>query len=129
MSRIAAISATLFASSLLVAAVAQPASGALPGIAAKPPPSYDATYAARLIAAIRPNIVVTESVPQDATAEVEITTEPSGRVASHRLVKSSGAQAWDRAVMRAVENTERLPLAPDGTIPRRIHALFRPGAP
>ncbi|MBX3618929.1 MAG: hypothetical protein KF891_02885 [Rhizobacter sp.] len=31
--------------------------------------------------------------------------------------------------MQAVENTERLPLAPDGTIPRRIHALFRPGAP
>jgi len=129
MSRIAAISAAIIASMPFAAAVAQPASAVLQGITAKPTPSYGAAYGARLIASIKPNLVVAEPVPHDATAEVEITTGPDGRILSHRLVKPSGVQAWDEAVIRAVAKTERLPLAPDGTIPPRILAVFRPGAP
>ena len=129
MSRISTFTAALLASTLVGAAVAEPASGVGYGTTARPPPIYGAAYAARLIAAIRPNLVIAEPVPQDATAEIEIFTEPSGRVASHRLLKSSGTQAWDEAVMQAVARTERLPLAPDGTIPPRIVATFRPGAP
>jgi TonB family protein len=81
------------------------------------------------MAAIKPNIVVVDPVPKDARAEVEITTEPNGRIAGHSLLKASSVQAWDEAVMKAVAMTERLPLAPDGTIPPRMHVIFRLDAP
>jgi colicin import membrane protein len=129
MSRSSATLASLISIAFIATAYAQPASGVLQGTTTKQPAIYGPAYAARLIAAIRPNIVVAESVPKDATAEVEIATDPSGRIASHRLLKASGSQAWDEAVMRAVAATERLPLAPDGTIPPRILAVFIPGGP
>ena len=129
MTRIATISAALFASAFFATADAQPASGVLQGIAAKRPSSYGPAYPTRLIEAIKSNIVVADPVPKLAAVEVEITTEPNGRIASYRLVKSSGVQAWDEAVMRAVAETERLPLAPDGTVPPLILAVFRPSAP
>lgn len=128
MSRIPAIAAALLPLAFFPAAGAQPALGALQGTVVKAPPRYGPAYTARLIAAIKPNIVVVDPVPGDAAAEVEITTEPNGRIGSHRLLKASGAQAWDEAVMKAVAMTKRLPLAPDGTIPPRIHATFRPEA-
>jgi TonB family protein len=129
MSRPSAILALLISLAFIATASAQPASDVLQGTTTKPPPTYGPAYAVRLISAIRPNIVVTDSVPKDATAEVEIATEPSGRIASHRLVKASSSRAWDEAVMRAVAVTGRLPLAPDGTIPPRILAVFIPGGP
>ncbi|MBQ1658193.1 MAG: TonB C-terminal domain-containing protein, partial [Rhodocyclaceae bacterium] len=43
------------------------------------------------------------------TAEVEISTSPTGEIISIRLAKSSGVPAWDEAVKRALERTRKLP--------------------
>ena len=129
MRRDLAIITALFSLAFCPAVGAQPIPRALEGIVVKPPPSYGPAYVARLMAAIKPNIVVVDPVPKDARAEVEITTEPNGRIAGHSLLKASSVQAWDEAVMKAVAMTERLPLAPDGTIPPRMHVIFRLDAP
>lgn len=83
-------------------------------------------YAGRITAAIKPNIMLAESVPEDSSAEVEIRTEPSGRIVEYRLSKSSGVAAWDSAVLRAMARTERLPLDINGKVPAMLYITFRP---
>ena len=71
--------------------------------------SPSAGYAARIRAAVRPHIVFTESVAGNPTAEVEISTSPTGEIVSIRLAKPSGVPAWDEAVTRALRRTQKLP--------------------
>lgn len=86
-----------------------------------------ASYAGRIRARIKPNIVFTDDVPGNPTATVEIRLAPDGTiVGTPRLVKSSGAKAWDDAVVRAVVKTEQLPRDVDGTVPSSMVLEFRP---
>ena len=85
-----------------------------------------ASYAARVVAAIRPNIVFTDSVPGNPRAEVEVRTLPDGTIVSSRLLRSSGQRAWDDAVLRAIERTGRLPRDVDGRVPATLILGFRP---
>ena len=86
-----------------------------------------ASYAGRIRARIKPNIVFTDDVPGNPTASVEIRLAPDGTiVGTPRLVKSSGAKAWDDAVVRAVVKTEQLPRDVDGTVPSSMVLEFRP---
>ena len=86
-----------------------------------------ATYAGRIIAAVRPNIIFTDTPPSgNPSADVEVRTFPDGTIASRRLVKSSGSTAWDEAVLKALERTARLPRDEDGRVPSTLVIGFRP---
>lgn len=85
-----------------------------------------ASYAGRIVARVKPNIVLTESVPATLRAEVEVRAAPDGTIIGRRLVKSSGNANWDEAVLRAIDRTESLPRDTDGRVPSVITIGFTP---
>jgi colicin import membrane protein len=85
-----------------------------------------ATYAGRIKARIKPNIVFSDSVSGNPTASVEVRVAPDGAIVSRRLVHSSGVRAWDDAVLRAIDKTETLPRDVDGSVPPRLQIEFKP---
>ena len=85
-----------------------------------------ASYAGRIVAKVKPNIVLTESVPATVRAEVEVRAAPDGTILGRRLVKSSGNKDWDDAVLRAIDRTETLPRDTDGRVPPLITIGFTP---
>ncbi len=85
-----------------------------------------ASYAGRLVASIKPNIVFTVQLRNNPAAEVEVRTAPNGSVLARRLLKSSGNPDWDEAVLRAIDRTGTLPRDTDGRVPPVITITFRP---
>jgi len=83
-------------------------------------------YASKVVAAIRPNIIFSGLVAGNPTAEVEVTTMPTGEILGRKLVRSSGNSDWDTAVLRAIERTQRLPRDEDDRTPSPIIIAFRP---
>jgi colicin import membrane protein len=84
-----------------------------------------AGYRGRLIAAIRPNIVFTDAPAGNPAAEVLVRAAPDGSVLSRQISKSSGSAAWDEAVLRAIDRTQRLPRDVDGRVPASLLIVFR----
>lgn len=84
------------------------------------------SYAGKLVATIKPNIVFTETIAGNPAAEVEVRAGPSGSIISRRLVRSSGNKDWDEAVLRAIDRTGSLPRDVDGRVPPTIIVAFRP---
>ena len=85
-----------------------------------------ATYAGRIKARVRPNIVLTASIDGNPQATVEVRVAPDGTIVGRKIVKSSGSTAWDETVLRAIDRTEVLPKDVDGTIPPTFEITFRP---
>ncbi len=85
-----------------------------------------AGYAGRIKARVLPNIVLTEEVPANPTAEVEVTVAADGAIIGRKIVKKSGSKAWDDAVLRALDKTAVLPRDTDGRVPPRMVLAFRP---
>ena len=85
-----------------------------------------ASYAGRIIAKVKPNIVLTETVSGSPRAEVEVRAAPDGTIIGRRLIKSSGNKDWDEAVLRALDRTEVLPRDTDGRVPSPITIGFTP---
>lgn len=85
-----------------------------------------AAYAGRIVAAIKPNIVLTDALPPTLEAEVEVRASSTGAILARRLLRSSGNPVWDEAVLRAIDRTARLPLDTDGRVPPTIVIRFRP---
>ena len=85
-----------------------------------------ASYAGRLVAAIKPNIVFTEAINGNPAAEVEVRAGPSGSIIARRIVRNSGNKEWDEAVLRAIDRTSSLPRDVDGRVPATITMVFRP---
>ena len=85
-----------------------------------------ATYAGKLIARIKPNILLTETVTGNPAADVEVRASPTGTILSRRLVKSSGNKDWDEAVLRAIDRTGELPRDTDGRVPPVLVITFTP---
>lgn len=85
-----------------------------------------ASYAGRIIARIRPNIVLVDSVAGNPMAAVEVRAAPDGTIIGRRLTKGSGNPAWDQAVLRAIDRTEILPRDVDGRVPALMTIEFRP---
>ena len=85
-----------------------------------------ANYAGKIIARVRPNIVLTESVPPELRAEVEVRAAPDGTITGRRLIKPSGNGAWDEAVLRAIDRTGDLPKDDNGKVPSSIVIGFKP---
>ena len=86
----------------------------------------NADYAGRIRARVKPNIVFTETVVSNPSAEVEVRTAPDGTIIGIKLVKPSGLSSWDAAVVRALERTATFPRNTDGTVPRVVTLEFRP---
>ncbi|HXD42097.1 MAG TPA: cell envelope integrity protein TolA [Ramlibacter sp.] len=84
------------------------------------------SYAGRIRARVRPNIVFVDDIAGNPTAEVEVHMAPDGTITSRRLVKSSGVKSWDEAVLRAVDKTEVLPRDVDGRVHSPLLIEFRP---
>ena len=85
-----------------------------------------ASYAGRIMARIKPNIVFTDAVDGNPMATVEVKLAPDGTITAKRLVKSSGSKAWDDAVLRAIDRTEILPRDTDGRVRTPFEIDFRP---
>lgn len=85
-----------------------------------------ATYAGRIIARVKPNIVFTEAINGNPTAVVEVRASSDGTILSSKLTQSSGVKAWDDAVLRAIDKTEKLPRDTDGSVPSPLVISFRP---
>lgn len=84
------------------------------------------SYAGRILAAVKPNITFTDEVSGNPTAEVEVRQSEDGTILGSRLVKSSGVRAWDEAVLRAVEKTQKLPRDIDGNVVSPVIIEFKP---
>ncbi len=85
-----------------------------------------ATYAGRIVAAVKPNIVFPDAIAGNPAAEVEVRAGPSGTILGRTLVRSSGVREWDEAVLRAIDRTETLPRDTDGRVPSSLVITFRP---
>lgn len=85
-----------------------------------------ASYAGRIIGRVKPNIVFTEDIVGNPSAEVEVRTAPDGTIIGRKLLKSSGSRAWDEAVLKALDKTEVLPRDVDGRVPPALVITFRP---
>ena len=96
-----------------------------PGTAARSS-GPSASYAGRIKARIKPNIVFAGTPSNNAAAEVEVRLAPDGTIVGQRLAKSSGLPDWDVAVQRAIERTQVLPRDVDGTVPSSMVIAFRP---
>ncbi|MEO8060084.1 MAG: cell envelope integrity protein TolA [Burkholderiales bacterium] len=84
-----------------------------------------ASYAGRIMARIKPNIVFTDVIDGNPIATVEVRLAPDGTITAKRLVKSSGVKSWDDAVLRAIERTEVLPRDTDGRVPGPFEIDFK----
>jgi colicin import membrane protein len=96
-----------------------------PGTAAREA-GPSASYAGRIIARVKPNIVLTSDVPGNPLAVVEVRCASDGTIVGRRLTKSSGNKEWDDAVLRALDRTEVLPRDTDGRVPSPMSLEFRP---
>jgi colicin import membrane protein len=85
-----------------------------------------ASYAGRIKARIKPNIVLTTPVAGNPSATVEVKVAPDGTIFARKLVTPSGSPAWDETVLRAIDKTEVLPKDVDGRVPPTITIAFRP---
>jgi colicin import membrane protein len=87
-------------------------------------------YKAKIGAKIRRNIVPPPDVADDAVAEFDVTLLPGGDVLDARLTRSSGNQAYDSAVERAIWKARPLPVPEDPDLFnsrfRNLHLKFRP---
>lgn len=83
------------------------------------------SYAARVSASVKPNIVYIEDSSANPVALVEVRAAPDGSIVSRRLLKGSGNKAWDEAVLRAIDKTAVLPRDVDGTVPPLLEINFR----
>jgi colicin import membrane protein len=85
-----------------------------------------ASYAGRIKARIKPNIVRIATVAGNPSATVEVKVAPDGTIVGRKLVTPSGSPAWDETVLRAIDKTEVLPKDTDGQVPPAFILTFRP---
>ncbi len=85
-----------------------------------------ASYGGRVAARIKPNVVLTDPVPGNPRAEVEVRADAEGKIIDRRLIQSSGNAAWDQAVLRAIDRTGTLPKDTDGRVPSPLIIVLRP---
>ena len=85
-----------------------------------------ASYGGKVRAKVKPNVLFTDDIAGNPSAEVEVRTTPDGTIVGQRLVKSSGNKAWDDAVIKAIIRTETMPRDVDGKVPTPMILEFRP---
>ncbi len=84
-------------------------------------------YADKVRKKILPLIVFNPSlVAGNPAVEVGVELAPDGTIMNRKVLKSSGDAAWDRAVLRAVDDAQTLPKDDDGKVPKQIRLTFKP---
>lgn len=84
-------------------------------------------YAAQVQAELMGKIVFEGRVQEVASAaEVAIRARANGSVEGYNLTHSSGSEAWDQAVLRAVQATTHLPQADKGKMPNTVIVQLSP---
>jgi colicin import membrane protein len=83
------------------------------------------SYAGRIRARVKPNIVFADDAPGNPSAEVEVRMAPDGTIVSRKITKSSGLPSWDQAVLRALDRTEVLPRDVDGRVHTPLIIAFK----
>lgn len=84
------------------------------------------SYAGRIRARVKPNIVFTEDIAGNPMTDIEVRTSPDGTIVGQRILKSSGVRGWDDAVLKAIIKTEVLPRDVDGRVHSPLIISFRP---
>jgi len=84
------------------------------------------SYAERIRARIKPNIVFSDEPVINIPSEIEVRTTPDGTILSRKLIKTSGNAAWDNAVLKAIDKTEVLPRDIDGRAYSPLVISFKP---
>lgn len=85
-----------------------------------------AGYGGKVRAAVKPNVIFSDDISGNPTAEIEVRTTLDGSIISQRLLKSSGNKAWDDAAIKAVIRTGTLPRDTDGRVPTPMILEMRP---
>lgn len=87
-----------------------------------------AGYAARIAAAVRPNITYpdAETVAGNPAAEFVVNLAPDGTIVGVKLSRSSGNPSWDEAAERGLHKTGKLPRDVDGRIITPLIVSLRP---
>ncbi len=75
------------------------------------------SYAGRIVARIRPRVKYPFPLPGNPRAEVELKLSSDGTIIGRRIIRSSGSNEWDDAVLQGIDATGTLPRREDGTIP------------
>jgi TonB C terminal len=86
-----------------------------------------ASYAAKVIAAIRPNILNSKALDSNLIAEYVVNTNDDGVILKVIPLKLSGDVYWDDTALRAIIKTERLPRDESGKVPSPMVISLRPG--
>lgn len=89
-------------------------------------PSLSKGYGAKVAAAIKRNLIFPDSINGNPVAVVSVRCSPNGQIISRKVVQSSGVQAWDEAVLRAIDRTGTVPLDENGGVPSTMEIEFRP---
>jgi colicin import membrane protein len=84
------------------------------------------SYAGRIRARVKPNIVFSDDVPGNPSTEVEVRMAPDGSITARRITQPSGVKSWDDAVLRALDRTQVLPRDLDGRVHSPLIMEFRP---
>ena len=84
------------------------------------------SYAGRIKARIKPNIVFVETIAGNPMVDVEVRSSPDGTIIGRKIIKSSGVPAWDESILKAIDKTEVLPRDVDGRVPTPLVIGFRP---
>jgi colicin import membrane protein len=96
-----------------------------PALAASGAPR-DQSYASKLIATIKRNIVWSEKdEAPEALCEVEVATDNQGNIVGRKVVHSEGDPRWCTTVVRALDRTERIPQDIYGRVPPRLIVAFK----
>lgn len=74
------------------------------------------SYAGRIAARFRENVIYNGSPTGNPRAEVEVRVAPDGTIIGRKLVKPSGDPDWDTAVLRAIDRTAKVPRDVDGSV-------------
>ena len=85
-----------------------------------------ANYWGRVVARLKSNLILTDSIPGNPAVEVEIRCSPDGTILSRRITKTSGSPAWDDAVLRAIDRAGKLPTDTNGKAPDTIPIRWHP---
>lgn len=83
-------------------------------------------YSVRARAFLRPFIDVPPGLAGNPEAEVEIRTLRDGTIAQYQLLRPSGVEAWDKAVLQGLAKAGRVPPEQDGKPPPRLVLGVRP---
>ena len=87
-----------------------------------------ASYGAKIVAAIRPNITQLKEVAGNPSVEYDVYTDPSGNVLSAKLRKKSGDPYWDETAYNAILKTSKLPRDENGRVPSPMTIALEPKA-